>query len=121
MKNDNATYEVLARKWRPQTFADVVGQEHITRTLQNAISQERVLCIILDEFQFVDDGTLNVILSLLKRSSGRIVLCGALQLLQRGKAMATEGAGMKKFLTDARRTERIVEIMLAPFGIKAVP
>ncbi len=31
------TYLVLARRWRPQTFADIVGQEHVTRTLQNAI------------------------------------------------------------------------------------
>lgn len=36
------TYQVLARRWRPQRFADVVGQEHITRTLQNAIAQERL-------------------------------------------------------------------------------
>jgi len=35
-------YQVLALKWRPQTFEDVVGQEHVTRTLQNAIRQERV-------------------------------------------------------------------------------
>ncbi len=35
-------YLVLARKWRPQTFEDVVGQEHITRTLQNAIASGRV-------------------------------------------------------------------------------
>ena len=35
-------YQVLALKWRPQTFADVVGQEHITRTLQNTIEQNRV-------------------------------------------------------------------------------
>jgi len=35
-------YEVLARKWRPQRFADVVGQEHISRTLQNAIVNDRV-------------------------------------------------------------------------------
>ena len=35
-------YEVLARKWRPQQFSDVVGQEHVTRTLVNAIEQERV-------------------------------------------------------------------------------
>jgi len=34
-------YEVLARKWRPQQFEDVVGQEHVTRTLTNAISMER--------------------------------------------------------------------------------
>lgn len=36
------SYQVLARKWRPQTFAEVVGQEHITRTLQNAILQNRI-------------------------------------------------------------------------------
>jgi len=35
-------YQVLARKWRPQRFGEVVGQEHITRTLQNAILQNRV-------------------------------------------------------------------------------
>lgn len=36
------SYLVLARKWRPQVFEDVVGQRHITKTLQNAISQNRV-------------------------------------------------------------------------------
>jgi DNA polymerase-3 subunit gamma/tau len=35
-------YEVLARKWRPQQFTDVVGQEHVTRTLTNAIETDRV-------------------------------------------------------------------------------
>ena len=35
-------YEVIARKWRPQTFEEVVGQEAITRTLRNAVAQERV-------------------------------------------------------------------------------
>ncbi|MGI6355540.1 MAG: DNA polymerase III subunit gamma/tau [Lentisphaerae bacterium] len=35
-------YQVLARKWRPQTFAEVVGQEHISRTLTNAIRQNRI-------------------------------------------------------------------------------
>jgi len=34
-------YEVLARKWRPQVFQDVIGQEHITQTLINAINTER--------------------------------------------------------------------------------
>lgn len=33
---------VTARKWRPQTFADVVGQEHITTTLKNAIVNKRI-------------------------------------------------------------------------------
>ena len=36
------SYLVLARKWRPQTFTDLVGQEHVRRTLENAIAQGRV-------------------------------------------------------------------------------
>ena len=37
-----SSYIVLARKYRPQTFADLVGQEHISSTLQNAIRQNRI-------------------------------------------------------------------------------
>jgi len=36
------SYQVLARKYRPQRFSDVIGQEHVSRTLQNAIAQQRV-------------------------------------------------------------------------------
>jgi DNA polymerase III subunit gamma/tau len=36
------SYLVLARKWRPQNFDDIVGQEPITRTLQNAIRAQRI-------------------------------------------------------------------------------
>ncbi|MPZ76776.1 MAG: DNA polymerase III subunit gamma/tau [Deltaproteobacteria bacterium] len=36
------SYLVLARKWRPQSFEDVTGQSHITRTLQNAIRGNRI-------------------------------------------------------------------------------
>src|SRR5271156_710704 len=35
-------YQVIARKWRPQKFADLVGQEHVTETLANAIKNNRV-------------------------------------------------------------------------------
>jgi DNA polymerase III subunit gamma/tau len=35
------SYQVLARKYRPQNFSEVIGQEHVTRTLKNAIEQER--------------------------------------------------------------------------------
>ena len=35
-------YEVLARKWRPRQMADVIGQEHVTRTLRHAIESGRV-------------------------------------------------------------------------------
>jgi DNA polymerase-3 subunit gamma/tau len=37
-----SSYQVIARKWRPQTFADLVGQGHVTGTLQNAIRNNRV-------------------------------------------------------------------------------
>ncbi len=37
-----SSYTVFARKYRPKTFADVLGQEHITRTLRNAIEQNRI-------------------------------------------------------------------------------
>jgi DNA polymerase-3 subunit gamma/tau len=36
------SYLVLARKWRPQTFADLVGQDHVSQTLWNAIRNDRV-------------------------------------------------------------------------------
>ncbi|MCU0791595.1 MAG: DNA polymerase III subunit gamma/tau [Opitutaceae bacterium] len=38
----NASYQVIARKWRPQTFEDVVGQDHVVRTLRNAIARGRI-------------------------------------------------------------------------------
>ena len=36
------SYEVIARKWRPQQFDDVVGQDHVVRTLRNAIESDRL-------------------------------------------------------------------------------
>src|ERR1700709_2802274 len=36
------SYLVLARKYRPQRFSELVGQEHVSRTLSNAIAQNRV-------------------------------------------------------------------------------
>jgi DNA polymerase III subunit gamma/tau len=36
------SYQVLARKYRPQSFAEVIGQEHVTRTLKNALEQGRI-------------------------------------------------------------------------------
>ena len=35
-------YKVLSLKWRPQSFKDIVGQEHITQTLINAFDQNRI-------------------------------------------------------------------------------
>lgn len=42
MPKPNDTYHVLARKWRPQQFDEVIGQEHITRTLKNAVASGRI-------------------------------------------------------------------------------
>jgi len=36
------SYQVIARKYRPQRFSDVVGQDHVTQTLANAIRQSRI-------------------------------------------------------------------------------
>jgi len=36
------SYQVFARKYRPQTFDDIVGQEHVTRTLRNAVEKNRL-------------------------------------------------------------------------------
>ena len=38
----SSAYQVIARKWRPQTFQDVVGQDHVVRTLRNAIGRNRI-------------------------------------------------------------------------------
>ena len=35
-------YQVLARKWRPKTFDEVVGQSTVTRTLRNALASGRI-------------------------------------------------------------------------------
>src|SRR5437016_7192679 len=36
------SYQVLARKYRPQRFSEVIGQDHVTRTLKNASAQQRI-------------------------------------------------------------------------------
>ena len=36
------SYQVIARKYRPQTFSSLTGQEHVARTLENALDQGRL-------------------------------------------------------------------------------
>ena len=36
------SYQVYARKYRPRTFDDVLGQDHVVQTLRNAIAQDRI-------------------------------------------------------------------------------
>jgi DNA polymerase-3 subunit gamma/tau len=38
----NMSYQVLARKWRPKSFASLVGQEHVVRALTHALSEQRL-------------------------------------------------------------------------------
>tara|TARA_A200000113_G_scaffold211919_2_gene213011 strand:+ start:1007 stop:2512 length:1506 start_codon:yes stop_codon:yes gene_type:complete len=38
----NSSYQVIARRWRPTQFAELVGQDHVVRTLGNAIEMERI-------------------------------------------------------------------------------
>ncbi|MDD5088961.1 MAG: DNA polymerase III subunit gamma/tau [bacterium] len=40
-------YQVLARKWRPRRFSEIVGQRHITQTIQNALRQDRLAHALL--------------------------------------------------------------------------
>ena len=42
MSETTGTYQVLARKYRPETFADLVGQEAMVRTLKNAFAADRI-------------------------------------------------------------------------------
>jgi DNA polymerase-3 subunit gamma/tau len=42
MADTKTSYQVIARKWRPQTFEDVVGQSHVMTTLENAIRSNRI-------------------------------------------------------------------------------
>ena len=39
---DQPAYQVLARKYRPQTFADLIGQDAMVRTLKNAFAADRI-------------------------------------------------------------------------------
>ena len=36
------THQVLARKWRPRSFEEVIGQTHVVKTLSNALNQSRL-------------------------------------------------------------------------------
>ena len=42
MGTPTVEYLVMARKWRPQVFEDVAGQDHVIRTLQNAVKLDRI-------------------------------------------------------------------------------
>ena len=49
------SYQVIARKWRPKRFDDVIGQQAVTRTLKNALASGR----LAHAFVFADDNGAN--------------------------------------------------------------
>src|SRR6186713_2162068 len=76
------SYVVLARKWRPMSFRDLIGQEHVSRSLANAIEQDRVA------HAFLFTGVRGVG----KTTSARI-LAKALNCLRSGAAAVAASAG----------------------------
>lgn len=67
------SYQVLARKWRPQTFDAVVGQEPITRTLRNALAADRIA------HAYLFAGPRGVGKTTTARLLAKALLCGARQ------------------------------------------
>src|SRR5207249_1946473 len=69
------SYQVLARKYRPQKFSEVIGQEHVTRTLKNAIEQgrDRFKIYILDEAHQITDAAFNALLKTLEEPPSHVV------------------------------------------------
>ncbi|VAW34831.1 DNA polymerase III subunits gamma and tau, partial [hydrothermal vent metagenome] len=41
-KTGDSSYQVIARKWRPGAFKEVIGQDHVVRTLSNAVNSGRI-------------------------------------------------------------------------------
>ena len=62
-------YLVLSRKWRPQRFDDVVGQGHVTQTLQNALKQNRLA------HGYLFTGSRGVVKTSVARILSRVVNC----------------------------------------------
>ena len=88
------SYVVLARKYRPQTFSDLTGQEHVSRTLQNAIETGRVA------HAFLFTGARGVG----KTSSARI-LAKALNCEQGPAAEPCNACHLCKEITDGTSTD----------------
>ncbi|MFQ5934736.1 MAG: DNA polymerase III subunit gamma/tau, partial [Dehalococcoidia bacterium] len=88
--------EVLYRKWRPQTLADVVGQEHVTQTLGNALAQGRVAHAYL----FCGPRGTG------KTSTGRI-LAKAVNCLKNGEGEPCNDCPMCKAITDGSALDLI--------------
>ena len=84
-------YQVLARKWRPQQFAELVGQQHVATTLANAIEQKR----LAHAYLFVGPRGIG------KTSTARI-FAKALNCVNGPTATPCSGADQKKWCDNCR-------------------
>src|SRR5258708_6755129 len=84
------SYTVLARKYRPQKFSEVIGQDHVTRTLQNALDQGRTA------HGYISSGHRGIGKTTVAR-----ILAAALNCVSPGKAVA-EACGVCESCTEIR-------------------
>ena len=89
--SDTPAYQVLARKYRPQTFADLIGQEAMVRTLRNAFEANRIA------HAFVMTGVRGVG----KTTTARIIAKGLNCIGPAGAAGADLRTGVTGFLRSA--------------------
>src|SRR2546430_2389917 len=67
------SYQVIARKWRPQKFEDVTGQEILTQTLQNSIAHDRYKVFIIDEVHMLSTSAFNALLKTVEEPPPSVV------------------------------------------------
>ncbi len=90
-----------------------------TAKILAALSEKRVLCVVLDELQFVDEGTRNVIISVLRGGRGQIAFFGTLrpELDVPEDSAATTAS---RLVNDVREMELMLEITLQPLDAREV-
>jgi len=87
------SYQVIARKWRPQTFAEVTGQELITQTLRNAIEYDRL------HHAYLFSGARGVV----EKRSAPALLLKAIEKVHDGELWVDRAATSRIFMELARQ------------------
>ncbi len=113
------SYLVLARKWRPQTFSDVVGQRPVVRTLQNALKRNRVAhAMLFSGVRGVGKTTLaRIMAKALSCSSTESVPCNTCDSCEE----ITKGSALDLFEIDGASNRGIQEIRDLKENIRFFP